>query len=604
MPGTKILNVQKSDSFDEVFEAFTQAVATEVIFIFPKGSPIAQEPAYFEAIKQEAERSGKTVNVMTTDPLVAHLASQNGLGLLQSPAPKQRRATVVAAPTPQPEPEPPTSEAVGAPTESVGAESAPEYPMAQEAIADVDSFTSGLMADLAVARKTKPKPTVTPSGKPIRDIVTQEKEAPMDIVEAPEEHVELPISRASLIPKAPLESAPSIEQLWEQEERHQEADPVVADAPKRKLFGKISKKFIFIPAGLAVVALGIILYITVGHAEITLTPHTEPLDLKLKITASPKTETVNAEFSKIPGQEFTVQKETQGSYELTTTKEVAQNATGKITITNKSANTQRLVATTRFESPDGFVFRIRETISVPAGGSIDSAVYADRPGKEYNIAATKFTLPGLKGTPQYTTITAASTAAMTGGFIGNAKIVTEQDFAKAQEELTKQAKELVTQALKEQAGDLKFTEDSTITVANPVVNAKAGEAAEKLEMKISASASVIAYRESDVKALLQHFLDNNGNLELVEKGLTIAYANIKHDSAAKTLSFDIQATGKAATKIDTAKIFAEIKGMNQEALEKYFDKHPTVSKANIRLTPIWVFSVPKDEKKVEFTVDR
>ena len=64
MPGTKILNVQKSDSFDEVFGAFSAADAKEVIFIFPKGTTIAREPAYFEAIKQEVMQQAAAAQMM------------------------------------------------------------------------------------------------------------------------------------------------------------------------------------------------------------------------------------------------------------------------------------------------------------------------------------------------------------------------------------------------------------------------------------------------------------------------------------------------------------------------------------------------------------
>lgn len=616
MPGTKILNIQKSDSFDEVFEAFSQAEAREVIFIFPKGSVIAKEPAYFEAIRQEAERSGKQVNIMTSDLLVAHLARQNGLGLLQSPAPKSRRATVVSAPAPQPEP---TPEQVPEPEPELPPEvpaafqetpASPEYPMAQEA--SFDTVESELIADLAMAKRvSKPtKATLTPSGKPIRDIVTQKNDGDVEIDEAPEQHVELPISRASLIPKKIADepepdSTPNIEKLWEQEEqRQQDTDPNNSEKPKRKFFGNISKKLIFIPVGIAVVTLGIIIFITVGHAKIILMPHAEPLDLKLTVIASSTTASVSAEFDKIPGQEFTVQKEAAGSYDLATTKEVAQKASGKITITNKSGASQRLVATTRFESPDGLIFRIPETINVPAGGSVDSTVYADRPGKEYNIAATKFTVPGLKGTPQFDTITATSADAMSGGFIGAAKIVTEQDFTKAREELTQQAKDQVVQALKEQAGELKFPDDIAIKVADPVANAKSGEAADKLEMKVSASASVIAYRESDVKLLLQSYLEKNGGLELSDKDLKITYSDTKLDIAAKTITFNVAASGTSQSKIDTDKVLLDIKGMNESAMRDYFKNQKGIASARILLSPFWVTSVPKDPKKIELVVDR
>ncbi|MDO8601999.1 MAG: baseplate J/gp47 family protein, partial [bacterium] len=500
--------------------------------------------------------------------------------LLQSPAPKQRKPSPV------------------------------ELPVAQGAVADIESE---LIADLAAARKDKVekvKEQLSPSGKHIRDVVTQKNDATVEVDETPEEHVELPISRTPLIPpqaaKAETKAAdiitPDIEKLWEQEEQQVPEDE---GKPSRKIFSfkGISKKFIFIPAGCAVVALGIILYITVGNAKITLTPHTEPLDLDLTVTASPKTDTVDSEFNKIPGQELTVQKEAQGTYELSVTKEVAQKATGTITVTNKSGASQRLVATTRFESPDGKIFRIPETINVPAGGSIDSAVYADRPGVEYNIAAAAFTIPGLKGTPQFASITGVSSAAMAGGFIGNAKVVTEADFTKALEELTKQAKDQVTQALLEQSSELKFSDEVTIVIANPVVNAKSGEAAEKLEMKISASASVIAYRESDVKKLAQNYLEKNGGLELTEKGLVIEYSGMKLDATAKTLTFHVKMTGTSASKIDTVKVLQDIKGMNEEAMRAYFKNQKEVAEARIKMS-FWLRSVPEDPNKVELVVDR
>ena len=198
MAGTKILNVQKSDSFDEVFDAFKQAEAQEVIFIFPKGSVFAQDASYFETIKKESEATGKTVNVMSSDPLIAHLATQNGLGVLQNPAPKTRR--VAPRSIPEPEPQQPVQE-VATPEQG-----APHYSMAQEAAANLES---ALIADPTMARKAKPAPQlrksipppmITPSGRRIRDIVSGDQDTSLDVEQEKEKDVEVEISRTSVIP--------------------------------------------------------------------------------------------------------------------------------------------------------------------------------------------------------------------------------------------------------------------------------------------------------------------------------------------------------------------------------------------------------------------
>ncbi len=612
MAGTKILNVQKSDSFDEVFDAFKQAEAQEVIFIFPKGSVFAQDASYFETIKKESEATGKTVNVMSSDPLIAHLATQNGLGVLQNPAPKTRR--VAPRSIPEPEPQQPVQE-VATPEQE-----APQYPMAQEAVANLESE---LVADLTMARKAKPAPQlrksipppmITPSGRRIRDIVSGDQDTSLDVEQEKEKDVEVEISRTSVIPPVAPSPAPiastlgstDIEKLWAEEERRQNPDGSTDENGKAtKNHTHISKKFIFIPVGIAVIALIVIVLTTVGHARIIIKPQMEPIEISLKVAVSPKTQTVDVELSRIPGQLFDISKEEKGNYALTSTKEVAQKAYGNVTIFNKSSAVQRLVATTRLESKDGLIFRIPETINVPANGSIESRVYADRPGKEYNITATQFTIPGLKDTPKYGDFSATSSTAMAGGFIGSSTVVTEQDITKAQLELSAKAKENVLVALKEQANGLKVFDDVTISIGDPITNAKTGEAAEKLEMSVSGRVSVIAFRESDIHELIKHYLSKNGGLDLLLDGLTIEYLKQVTDKTSQTLSFDAHVTGESVAKIDKNKILKDIPGMKESAVTAYFKdtKELIGSATHIQLSPFWVRSVPKNAKKIEIIVD-
>jgi len=95
--------------------------------------------------------------------------------------------------------------------------------------------------------------------------------------------------------------------------------------------------------------------------------------------------------------------------------EVPAQATGTVTIYNKYTKAQPLSATTRLLAPDGTLFRIKNVVTVPAGGKVDNvAVYADQPGKSGNLDPTKFTIPGLWAGLQ-DKLYAESAAAMTGG---------------------------------------------------------------------------------------------------------------------------------------------------------------------------------------------
>jgi len=92
-------------------------------------------------------------------------------------------------------------------------------------------------------------------------------------------------------------------------------------------------------------------------------------------------------------------------------KKIQKKASGTVTIFNAyNGESQRLIKNTRLESADHKIFRIDQSVVVPGAkvvdgktvpGSVDSVVYADVAGKEYNIGLGDFTIPGFKGDPRY-----------------------------------------------------------------------------------------------------------------------------------------------------------------------------------------------------------
>jgi len=88
-------------------------------------------------------------------------------------------------------------------------------------------------------------------------------------------------------------------------------------------------------------------------------------------------------------------------------------ARGFITVFSSLDVPQKMIASTRFVSPSGLIFRIDENILVPAFGQITVSVTANETGPEYKIGPTTFSIPGFIGTERYTKLYGRSYQSMT-----------------------------------------------------------------------------------------------------------------------------------------------------------------------------------------------
>jgi len=115
------------------------------------------------------------------------------------------------------------------------------------------------------------------------------------------------------------------------------------------------------------------------------------------------------------------------------------NASGRLTIYNMFTEERPLIPRTRFQTPDGIVFRIQDYVTVPGArggspGKIEVNVVADEVdaygnivGERGNIGPSKFILPALSSDTQ-TKIYAESFAPMTGGKTDVVRKITKEDL--------------------------------------------------------------------------------------------------------------------------------------------------------------------------------
>lgn len=296
-------------------------------------------------------------------------------------------------------------------------------------------------------------------------------------------------------------------------------------------------------------------------------------------------------------------------------KDVSQKAKGKITIFNAySSQPQSLVATTRFEAPDGKVFRLEKGVTVPGAkitngsivpSSIEAAVIADKPGEAYNIGATpKFTIPGFANSPKFNSFYGQSKDPMTGGFVGFAKVVAQTDIDHAK----KQAETLLSAALTEELNlktpkDLKSIEGmSDVNLSSLTFSHAVGEKADTFKISGSLVLKKAFFREEDVRAVLQSAMKSELQYETTIKHDSIEYGVARTDFAQNRATFPIQYSATLIRAVDTESLKAALLGKSKIDTKPVIFAVPGLESAKVTLWPFWVRSVPKDPEKLKLII--
>jgi hypothetical protein len=295
-------------------------------------------------------------------------------------------------------------------------------------------------------------------------------------------------------------------------------------------------------------------------------------------------------------------------------KDVTRPASGTIIVYNDtSAEPQKLVENTRFESAAGKVYRIRTAITIPgkktvAGvsqpGSIEAMVYADQPGESYNSAPTDFTVPGLKGTPRYTTIYARSKGALTGGFAGKEKVVSEADMLKARSELrTALTEELVAKAQAEVPDDFILFQSLSSVSFEDLPQSSSPEAG-TANVNLRGHLYGIMFKRQDLAKELAKTKTAILANEVVDldsyESLKLSFSGTPPTEVLplNKISFKVEGSAKLVWKTDEVALKSDLLGRGKKDLSSVLKNYPTVASADATLRPFWKTEFPKEAEKI------
>ncbi len=352
------------------------------------------------------------------------------------------------------------------------------------------------------------------------------------------------------------------------------------------------------------------------HANVDITPKSLPVAFDATSTFTAQKDSTADDT--IVYSEMTLSGDDTLSLPATVTKTDPQAATGTVILYNAySKGGYKLVNNTRLATADGKIYRINNAVIIPGytgsgstlvPGSVSVTVTASAPGPDYNIDPSDFTVPGLAGTPQATTVYGRSSTPLAGGTAGTVYTV-PQDAANAalgtlktklQATLLQKAQVQVPDGYILYNGAAVFTADPNVTVPYSTTQ----------EVPLALHGTLTAYilkEDTLVNAIAETAVSQYGgepvtipelsSLTLVPSGML---------APATDTSFQFSFTGSAdiVWSVDPTAVQTLLAGRKKSEFETLIAGVPGVDRAQVTIKPFWKQSFPDDQTRINVAVDK
>jgi hypothetical protein len=294
------------------------------------------------------------------------------------------------------------------------------------------------------------------------------------------------------------------------------------------------------------------------------------------------------------------------------TQHAERKASGSVTIVNEySKDPVKLVKTTRFQTPDGLLFRAPEDITVPgmqgtSPGTITVTIVADAAGDKYNVGPTaRFSLPGLKGGAMYDKVYARSTAAFSGGFSGDEPAVEDAVKSSTLAALKARLQDKVLADIKAKADIGAMFPSLAYVVFEDVPPAPEGTNQVRISQKIHVQVPVLPTQafnrllagtvSSDTESATLSLVPGDGYTANIQSSSSTSYGSTP-------VTFSLSGNAKLIWQVDADALAQALSGKDQSAFQTVVNGFPSIQEAKARVEPFWSHAFPNDASKIKIIV--
>ena len=306
-----------------------------------------------------------------------------------------------------------------------------------------------------------------------------------------------------------------------------------------------------------------------------------------------------AEQDVVYGKVESKEKDESGSFDVLSTKTVSSTEIGKVKLTNNSASNQPLMQTTQLQAENGVIVRTSEMVTVPAGGSIEVAVYPKDPAAFSPISSGKLKIIKLAPALQEK-IYGEPVGELSNG-PREVKVVSDGDINRAKEELLKKETQAARQEL-----NLSENDPLSVTISDFQTDHIAGEEAPVINYTAKIKIGTITINKDQLNDLIRRKVE-----KLHLNGLTIENidtSNVKYSvidmepgSEATMVKVDylLKAMLSADNNILDRKNFI---GKTIDEVRGYAGKSELIKNIEIHVSPYWQKRLPGEEGRIKVIV--
>ena len=381
------------------------------------------------------------------------------------------------------------------------------------------------------------------------------------------------------------------------------AETVVRPRRRIKVYRNIAISFIL----LTVVLVSVLAYFSLVKVTITLIPNQERVSNNMIFEVYDKDKNDSLSAGAIWGIVRTADVTATNTFESTGKEVIGQEAVGEVTLYNSYTKNQPLVATTRLLSADGKLFRLKNTVNIPVGGSVKAEIYADEPSPEMAIGPTKFTIPGLWAGLQDKIYAESKTAVVYQEKVK--KHITSDDLEASKRDLKQKllanAKSEINDTYSDYSQVIYKVEDTSI---KSTIDGRADEEADSFDGQVSGKVVVIAFDNNDSAALAQtKFIaslpDNKEMLDFDKENIIYALNNADYVGGQATVNATFE--GRVTLKNDSGVVeIDKILGLNNSQLETYLKSLPEIAGFQVDYSPSFIKRVPKLVDRVKIIIKK
>lgn len=557
----KIL-IDKGDGIAEVIDRILAVGDDDVVVGVPKGSALAKSGSNFRLLKREADEAGKTVAIDSQDEVVLAFAREHGIAVAGM-APKHAATGM-----------------------------------------------SDIVSKSAVHRDEDEEDEM-----PVRKKVAPSVKLTVPVDE--EEERSFLSSERFFKPR----TVPS---------RAADADDDDEEEGSRGISGKAVGWTI----GIIIVVIGIFYVVTTvfGRAQVTIDFTQTPWTYQANFIADQSVSSISTGSSGassavtvIPAQIFTSQKNVTQLFPATGgSSTVSVKAQGTLTIYNDySSAPQDLVATTRFVTPTGQLFRLVNNVTVPgatvgAGGaitpsSINTPIIADQGGPAGNIGpVAKLTIPGFQNNPgKYAGFYGSIASGTAGGFTGIKPVPSAADIANAKTKTTAILQSDLQDGLASSyPNNFEILDGATDITISKLTISTTTDANGNFSVFGEASLTAIGFDQSALESYLLTLAQSqtqgaNGAVTLAFKAPspTLNYSDVQANFSKGQVSFSLAAQGTLEPAFSSDQFASQVAGEGIGDARAAIAALPQLSDGKISVWPIWLWSMPSSAKKIQVTVN-